>query len=159
MTQHYTIQAARQARREGAPWRIRIEHTGSNSDNKSGYSYKYWECSGVGYGTVKVQWGRINTIQGTLHKPFAYVEDNLPKKLRKGYRYARGVEETYEVPKPIAPAKPAPAPLTGPFALIKTLKAIPGGFHALDAGGQVLFELPEAGGFSLRGTYGIPVVG
>jgi predicted DNA-binding WGR domain protein len=157
MTTNYTISAARQARRAGAPWRIRIEYRGWT--DKGNRSEKFWECSGEGYGSCRIRWGKLGSYGQSTTKPFSYVEDKLPGKLRKGYNYARGVQETYEAPKPKAPAKPKPAPLTGPFALIKSLKAIPGGFHALDANGSVLFELPEAGGFSLRETYGIPVVG
>jgi predicted DNA-binding WGR domain protein len=154
MSTPFTIQAVRQARRAGATWRVRVEHRGRNPKNKSGYSYKFWEASGEGYGSVTISWGRIGSTPRRQVKSFAHFEKKLDEKLyKKGYGYVPGSQEVFEAP------RPKPAPLTGPFALIKALRAIPDGFLALDASGVTLFEVPQAGGFSLRETYGIPVVG
>lgn len=150
---HYTIEAARQARKAGVPWCIRVEYTGYNPNTKDGHSSKFWSASGEGYGTCTIRWGKIGSRGQSTTKPFNYVEDKLPSKLAKGYKYAQGVQDTYGSPKPKL------EPLTGPFALIRALKVVPGGFQALDDRGSVLFDLAESGGSHLRDTYGIPVVG
>jgi len=154
MSTTYTLEAARQARKAGAVWRVRVEHRGRNPKNKSGFSYKFWEAQGEGYGSVTIRWGRIGSRGRSQVKSWTHFVDKLDEKLYShGYGYVPGSVETFEAP------HPKPAPLTGPFALIKKLRAIKDGFEALDASGAVLFELPLAGGFSLRETYSIPVVG
>ena len=159
-TPTYTIEAARQARQAGAPWKVRIEWVGRNEKNVCGWSNKYWEAEGIGNGPVTTRWGKIGHLLGSQTKGFDFVEKKLRSRLggKSGYRYHwTSVEVFAETPAYTTKAKRGPAPLTGPFALITALKAIRNGFAALDIRGFVLFELPPSGGFALRETYNIPM--
>lgn len=83
-----TITDARDIASRGRPWSIRLEYTGSNYDNKSGWSSKFWFATGRGlHEPVEIGWGKNGNKPQTQVTDFPTVEDRVSKKLAKGYDY------------------------------------------------------------------------
>lgn len=157
--------AAHKAR---VPWRIRLVFQGNNPDNVSGVSSKFWEAyqdaPDFTTGQVHVRWGKIGASGSSMVKTWEYVEDMLPEKLAKGYRYD-SASKGPSVSAPTVARQPAPAPaptpatLTGPFARIASLHPIRYGFEALDSAGNRLMTLTPDGARDLAQKHNIPIAG
>jgi len=136
MTTRMTLSAARTARNAGLPWATRVEFRGSNYDNQSGRSSKFWSAEGVGHGSVTIRWGRIGSAGQSTTKGWAYFEKKLYEKLDKGYSYPFSTVSKAPTPQkaqnaPVAAPKPAPAPtptpaLKAPVAAPAASQSIPG---------------------------------
>lgn len=135
MTTRMTLSAARTAHYAGLPWTTRVEFRGSNWDNQSGRSSKFWSASGVGHGPVTIRYGRIGSEGRSLTKDWGYFYEKLSEKLDKGYNYASGsVSQKPTAPKAVqkAPQKaPAPAPAPTPAPAPKAPVAAPSATQAI----------------------------
>ena len=89
-TTHCTTTAqARNAAREGRPWRLRLEFYGYNAENKSGHSEKFWQLEGNG-ATVTRRWGRFGTKGQTKADNLYDALNKAVKKMTKGYHPVAG---------------------------------------------------------------------
>ena len=162
---YYTYQAAADARRQGLPWKVRLEYTGYNGKNASGNSYKFWEANGVpGSTAVTIRYGRIGSAGRPLQKDWGYFAEKFPEKQAKGYDYDSRTQDTVDKP-------PAVSPVTtlddgtiseievsqvvastfgpGPYGQIRSvLRSVMSGtecWSAYDEHGTLIMQLPEAG--------------
>lgn len=134
-----SIGEARSSQSAGRRFRLRFEYRGTNYDNESCYSSKFWEIEGNGTSLVTVRWGKIGSAGQSQTKTFADAIAKAYEKEDKGYRLVRPV---------VAPApKPAaPTPLAGIFASIHRLtKKATDCYGAFNRNGDLLFDVTEAG--------------
>lgn len=157
-----TREVAEQLSREGRTWRVRVVCTKASTN-----THKFWECEGVGRGRVTVRWGRIGSQGQSITKDWHYFLDKVYEKKDKGYYYAFGTIYDYDkVPftvLPTVPALPIIPPLTGPFALIKSLRPmrrVSGAvddWEALDHQGRRVMVVPAEAAKELMRDYKIRV--
>jgi hypothetical protein len=138
-----TIEVASHLYYQGLPFRVRLEFCGTNYDNKSSRSDKWWELTFNGPGWVSCNFGATGT--NGRSEPVQYnwtkAKDKCREKLNKGYGYVWGTETS--VPKA---ATPIVAKLTGPFALIREIRRVSAGLYkAFDKAGDYLLDLDEDG--------------
>jgi len=148
-----SIRVANQMRRQGKPWLVRLEFVGSNWDNKSGRSSKYWQASGNGSGGVEIRWGKIGSAGQATHKNLSYFEDKVYKKMDKGYEYAPGTAHDISAVGFVE----TEIKLDGPFAKIAALRQEPAGVLALDASGNKLMKLTHESGQQIANQLGIRI--
>lgn len=133
-----SVSEARTAHHGGRRFRLRFEFRGTNYDNESCYSSKFWEIEGNGTSLVTVRWGKIGSAGQSQTKTFYDAMDKVSEKEAKGYRLVRA-------PKP-APKPAAPTTLSGIFASIHRLtKKAADCYGAFNRNGELLFDVTEAG--------------
>lgn len=103
------------------PWRVRVIFEGSNPDNVSGLSSKFWQVTGSGArSTVEVRWGKIGAKGQAQSADLHDARARLSEKLRKGYTMdsdahartvANGIADTFRRPAPVAVAPVPRAPV------------------------------------------------
>lgn len=145
----YTWSAAQQLAGRGDPWRVRLEFVGSNDKNKSGYSSKFWEVSGVGWDHVQASWGPIGGTPQSTDLEYRKVGSKVTEKLRKGYVFARGSADSASAAPSPPPSSPPSAPPTpsepNPYDEIAMIKEAEGGvYSAYDEDGNYLMKLPRS---------------
>ena len=149
-----SISVATEMRRQGKPWLVKLEFVGSNWDNMSGRSSKYWQASGAGSGGTEVRWGKIGSSGQSVNKDWSYFQDKVYKKMDKGYEYAPGTAHSVSaVGFDTAPT----VKLEGPFAMICELVQEPAGVLAFDAAGKKLMKLTHEAGAQIANQLGIEV--
>ena len=72
----------------GLPVAIRLEHTGRNRKNASGYSHKFYIVGRDQHGQCFVRWGRIGTRGSSQAVSPTEALNRMGSKLDKGYRCA-----------------------------------------------------------------------
>jgi len=116
---YLTITDARDIAKRGRPWSLRLEYTGSNSSNNSGWSDKFWFATGRGINEpVEIGWGRNGNKPQIRLTDFPTVEDRVSSKLGNGYSYVdasyrrMSPESLSKLAKPTSatPLQPTPAP-------------------------------------------------
>lgn len=78
-----------EAKARGLRWEARVEFRGSNANNSSGKSAKFWsiETPLVDDGNwIVVRWGRIGTTGQSQRKPYHEALNKMQEKLGEGYR-------------------------------------------------------------------------
>jgi predicted DNA-binding WGR domain protein len=83
-----TPSAVPDAAHAGAVWKAHLEFIGTNLDNKSGQSEKFWEIVGKGLGMVTVRWGKVGSKGTTQKVTYAVALERLYKKYNDGYQFA-----------------------------------------------------------------------
>ena len=82
-----SLSRARGRMMRSRPWKIYLEFVGPNDNVQSGWSEKFWEASGRGFGaSVTVRYGKIGTEGTRITKDWPYVERKVEAKIREGYR-------------------------------------------------------------------------
>ena len=75
------------ASKKGQAWKAYLKFVGTNHDNESGKSKKFWEITGRGHGAVTVRWGRLGCGGRSQTVPFNEAVDRLHQKSCKGYQF------------------------------------------------------------------------
>lgn len=79
-----SLQAARNAYREGKPWRVRLEYYDRFSNTRA----KWWEASGDGTVSAQVNWGKIDCLGRAVpirKSALTILYKTIGEKLREGY--------------------------------------------------------------------------
>jgi len=80
---------ARNLMLKGRPWTFRLEYQGTNPNNQSGWSTKFWLATGRGQSEpVEIHYGMIGNKPQVIVKDWAYTETKATEKVAKGYFYA-----------------------------------------------------------------------
>lgn len=143
---------------QGKPFVVRFEYRGSNRDNKSGRSSKFWQITFSGSGFCEIRWGRIGSRGQSQRKSWWDAKEKAYKKQDKGYRYASGTQTSLPRPKPVPVPKPKclpdanPINLVGPFAEIVSMKESKRGFKCFDKSGEFLLELDKTGAAQVKAS-------
>lgn len=124
--------------REGKPWVVRLEYVGTNYDNESGQSSKFWEARGSN-GSVSIAYGKIGTNGRSIHKDWYYFDEKYYEKCNKGYSYCASTQHKVEA------EKTQPVSLVGPYALIRNVRETADGYTAYDSDGDFLMTLTKEG--------------
>lgn len=84
-----TIHDAEDIARKGRPWSFRLEYTGPNPANASGWSDKYWYATGRGLNEpVEIAWGANgHPPHGTRLTTWSKIRKVVPDKRANGYDY------------------------------------------------------------------------
>ena len=90
MPLYCTLEAAREARRAGVFWTIRVEYTGHDPRGEGQHPDKFWTASAEGYGSCKIHWAKSGSKGHWATKPFVYVEEKVSSMLADGYVYTPG---------------------------------------------------------------------
>lgn len=155
---YLTISDARDRAHRGAPWSIRLEFTGGNFNNKSGWSSKYWFATGRGASEpVEIGWGRNGNKAQTQITKFSTVEDRVSKKLAKGYDYTAAPYQRMSSEslakisgaQPAVPTAPAPQPTPAPATPAPVAPTPKASTHTVSADQDALGE-PWSLIYSLR---------
>jgi len=123
--------------RQNKDWIVRLEYVGSNYDNESGRSSKFWSAENEG-GSVRISWGRIGSSGQSTLKDWSYFDKKCGDKLGKGYALA---SRTAAIPAD----KPATPTLTGPYAQITKVYQDGVKYKAFNSDGVFVMTLTEAG--------------
>ena len=84
-----TYVEAEQIAARGRPWTFRMEYTGHNAANASGFSDKYWYATGRGDAEmVEVGWGAVGSRPQLMLMPFHKLAAKVAEKIGKGYDFA-----------------------------------------------------------------------
>ena len=118
-------------------WIVRLEYVGTNYDNESGRSSKFWSAENEG-GSVRIRWGKIGSSGQSTLKDWSYFDKKCGDKLSKGYALAPCTA--------VIPAdKPATLTLTGPYAQIVAVIQDGAKYNAFNSDGDFVMTLTEAG--------------
>ncbi len=144
-----TLTEARRKFLSGLPWNIRLEFRGSNYNNASGQSSKWWEARGDGGSDAYINWGKIGSsgrstpmLKGASNTLYTVAYD----KIREGY-------EEVNVNTPLkSTVKLVPLELLvlpEPYSLIRMIILSANTFRAYDEVGNFLLQFEEAGAMAL----------
>lgn len=144
-----TWPVARTMYQKREPFRVMLHYRGTNWDNASGHSSKWWslEYDGSPNGPIACNHGKHGT--SGRREPFLYAlskaADKIVEKLQKGYDYDKRTQTSRPAPQPKAQTRPK-IDLVGPFAEIRLVKKV-GDDHykAFDDAGEFLLDLDERG--------------
>lgn len=145
-----TIREAEGAWLNSKPWRILLTFQGSNYNNISGKSDKWWTAYGDGSGRAFINFGK----SGSLGRAEP-VESSVYEAIQKAHTKVHEGYQTYIAPKPTAAPPPVKKTipleilnLPAPFCDIRMVRATGGGtnfqFWALDESEKVLAEIPAS---------------
>jgi predicted DNA-binding WGR domain protein len=144
-----TLAEARRKFHSNQPWKIRLEFRGSNYNNASGQSSKWWEARGDGGKEAGVNWGKIGSSGRStpvLKSASDILYDTAPDKIREGY-----VEVNLNTPLK-STVKLVPLELLAlpePYSLIRMIILSANTFRAYDEVGNFLLQFEEAGAMAL----------
>lgn len=114
-----------EANGRGLSWEVRLEFRGTNDNNASGRSSKFWSIEivpGTTHETI-VRWGRIGTEGQSQRKLYSEALGKLREKLDSGYRSVMDRRElpSGNLPSQIAKPKAERLPLPEPYCRIATI--------------------------------------
>tara|TARA_Y100000310_G_scaffold51709_1_gene47615 strand:- start:348 stop:824 length:477 start_codon:yes stop_codon:yes gene_type:complete len=128
------------------PWRVRLEYRGPNDKVAGGWSEKWWEAEGDGYGSCTYNHGKIGAtgLKSPRSLNFPTVQKRVNDKIAKGYQIAAGSASTM-------PTKDIEkhTDLPGPFQKIRLLEHAEEGWNAYDEQNMLVATLTEKGAKSL----------
>lgn len=142
-----TLAEARRKFLSGLPWNIRLEFRGSNYNNASGQSSKWWEARGDGGSDAYINWGKIGSSGRStpvLKSASDILYDTAPDKIREGY-----VEVNVNTPLKDKPVPIELLSLPEPYSLIRMIILSADNYRAYDEVGNFLLQFEEAGAMAL----------
>ena len=152
MNQNLNVYAARDAAYAGRPFVVRAEFHGSNWENQSCRSDKFWliECTTPG-GAIHIRYGKTGAIGATIACKGAYdAFHRLGEKQDKGYKITKVA---------VTPDRPSITKAPAPFNEIREIRAHADGIReALDANGLRVALLSTKAADEILATYNLPLL-
>lgn len=134
-------------------WEARVEFRGSNANNSSGQSQKFWSIESIDGDreTLIVRWGRIGTNGQSQRKPYRDALNKMQEKLSEGYRSYTAVQDllAQKGSQPIPSSKPPVVQVVLPEPYCRIVTVVLGKaaetFVALDKDNILVMNLSRNG--------------